>query len=63
MDELEEKLLRRDKRFLVRVALSLAVALLGGLWGLLALQEANVGGCAARGFGAVTDPSATPAAP
>lgn len=63
MDDLEEKLLRRDKRFLVRVTLSIAVALLGGLWGLLALEEANVGGCAARGFETVTSPSAAPTGP
>jgi hypothetical protein len=57
MDELEEKLRRRDRRFLLRVTLSMAVTLLGGIWGLLALEEANFGGCAARGFDALTSPA------
>jgi hypothetical protein len=58
MDELEEPLRRRDHRFLVRLGLSIAVVLLAGVWGLLALGEANVGGCAARGFDVLTAPGA-----
>jgi hypothetical protein len=54
MDELEAPLRRRDGRFILRLALTIAVALLAGAWGLLALGEADVGGCAARGFGVLT---------
>jgi hypothetical protein len=61
MDELEEQLLRRDRRFLYRLALSLVVVLLGGLWGFLKLQEADIGGCAAHGFQNLTNPEAAPA--
>jgi hypothetical protein len=58
MDELEGPLRRRDHRFIVRLALTITVVLLAGVWGLLALDEANVGGCAARGFGVLTAPGA-----
>ncbi len=63
MDELEAQLRKRDPRFLVRIVLALGVAVLAGISGLLLLSEADVGGCAARGFDAVTEPAATPAAP
>ena len=54
-DELEEGLKRRDPRFLIRLGVALAIVLLGGIWGLNELGDANVGGCVARGFGAVTE--------
>ena len=63
MDELEGPLRRRDHRFVVRLTLTIAVVLLAGAWGLLALGEADVGGCAARGFDALTAPGAEGGAP
>jgi len=61
VDDLEKELRRRDWRFLVRLGLKLAIALLAGLYFMLWLSNQNVGGCAARGFGTVTEtPTAVP---
>jgi hypothetical protein len=45
---------RRDKAFVFRVALRASVALLLGIWIFLQLTSTDVGACAARGFGTVT---------
>lgn len=45
---------KRDKAFAFRVALRATVALLLGFWIFLQLTSADVGACAARGFGTVT---------
>jgi hypothetical protein len=61
VDELEERLKRRDHRFLVRLALSVAVVLLAGTFLFLKMKETDVGGCAARGFETLTgSPAAEP---
>lgn len=49
-DPLAENLKRRDRAFLFRVALRLAVVGLLGLWLFLVMDESGVGGCAARSF-------------
>ncbi len=45
---------KRDKAFVLRLALRATVALLLGFWIFLQLTSADVGACAARGFGTVT---------
>ncbi len=57
LGELEDDvraLRRRDRAFVFRLALRVGVAILLGLWIFLAIGEADVGSCAARGFGSVT---------
>ena len=56
--ELEEDALalqKRDRAFVFRLGLRLMVALLFGVWVALTLAEADVGGCAARGFQTVSE--------
>jgi hypothetical protein len=45
---------RRDRAFVFRVVLRASVALLLGVWIFLQLTSTDVGACAARGFGTVT---------
>ena len=45
---------RRDRAFVFRVVLRASVALLLGFWIFLQLTSADVGACAAQGFGTVT---------
>jgi hypothetical protein len=45
---------RRDRAFVFRVVLRASVALLLGFWIFLQLTSTDVGDCAARGFGTVT---------
>ncbi|MDH5491650.1 MAG: hypothetical protein OEY14_06835 [Myxococcales bacterium] len=54
MDELEERLRRRDGRFLIRLLILLAIAFGVGLLAFSWLTDDRVGACAARGFGEVT---------
>ena len=60
MADLEQHAIKRDKRFLVRLAAGMIIALLAGLlvWSWLAGD--SVAGCAARSFGNVTETPATP---
>jgi hypothetical protein len=60
VDELEEGLRRRDKRFLVRVVLLVGIATLGGAWLMNRMASTDVGGCFARGFSTITETPATP---
>jgi hypothetical protein len=46
---------RRDRAFVFRVLLRGTVALLLGVWIFLQLTSTDVGACAARGFGTVTE--------
>jgi len=64
-DELEGGLKRRDGRFVWRLAMLLLIAILASIWLGGWLTQAEVGGCAARGFFDVTQPVApdTPVAP
>jgi len=57
-DELEEGLKRRDRRFILRLLMLLAITLLASVWLAGWLTQTEVGGCAARGFFDVTQPSA-----
>ena len=60
-EELVEALQRRERGFLLRLALRVAVVILFGVYVSLAFDRQGVGGCAARGFGALTgEASATP---
>ena len=61
VDELEKQLTRRDRRFIVRLALQLAIVLLAGIYGMIWLTGQDVGGCAARGFGTLTETPTEPA--
>lgn len=45
---------RRDRAFAFRIAVRATVALLLGFWIFLQLTSTDVGACAARGFGTVT---------
>ncbi|MAQ13401.1 MAG: hypothetical protein CMN30_01175 [Sandaracinus sp.] len=49
-EELIAGLRKRDKVFVLRLLLRFGVALLLGIWGVLLLDDTDVGGCAARGF-------------
>lgn len=55
LDEDARALQKRDRAFLFRLGLRLMVALLFGVWVALTLAEADVGGCAARGFETVSE--------
>jgi len=55
LDEDARALQKRDRAFLFRLGLRLLVALLFGVWVALSLAEADVGGCAARGFENVSE--------
>ncbi len=59
MDEMEEGLKKRDSRFVVRLVLSLSVALLAGVYAMLWLGQQDVGGCTAQGFDTLTDTPAS----
>ena len=60
MADLEEHAIKRDKRFLFRMIVGMIIAVVGGIlvWSWLAGEE--VAGCAARGFGNVTESNAPP---
>jgi hypothetical protein len=62
-DELTADLKRRDRGFILRLLLRLAVLLLLVVWGVNALGENKVGNCVADGFRAVTGEAAPAAAP
>ncbi|MBK8170551.1 MAG: hypothetical protein IPK60_09430 [Sandaracinaceae bacterium] len=55
MADLEEHAFKRDKRFLVRLILGLAVAAISGLWVTSHLTSDSTGSCAARTFGNLTE--------
>jgi len=48
MADLEEHAFKRDKRFIVRLVLTLAVATIGGLFVSGRLTNASTAGCAAN---------------
>jgi hypothetical protein len=48
MADLEEHAFKRDKRFVVRLVLTLLVGLIGGLWVYAHLTSARTAGCAAN---------------
>ncbi len=56
-DELETGLKRRDRRFILRLLMLLTITLLASVWLAGRLTQTEVGGCAARGFFDVTQPS------
>lgn len=58
--DLEEHAIKRDKRFVFRLVILLAIALLFGILVWSWLTGSQVAGCAARSFGTVTE---TPPAP
>lgn len=51
MADLEEHAFRRDKRFVVRLVLTLLVGLIGGLWLYGQLTSRRTAGCAADAVG------------
>lgn len=53
----------KDSKFLMRLTLRVGVAILFGFWAFLKMQEADIGGCAARAFGTVTTGEPTIVAP
>lgn len=53
--DLEQDAFRRDRRFIVRLILVLAVGTIGGVWMFAGLTGESVAGCAARAFGGVTE--------
>lgn len=55
MADLEEHAFKRDKRFLVRLILGVAIAAISGLWVSSHLTSDSTAGCAARTFGNLTD--------
>jgi hypothetical protein len=59
-DELEAGLRKRDRMFLVRLAIRFIVVALLAVWGFLMIGESNIGGCAARGFESVTEEPTEP---
>ena len=59
MADLEEHAFRRDKRFVVRLVLTLLVGLIGGLYVYAHLTSRETAGCAAD---AMTGGGASPAA-
>lgn len=56
MADLEEHALRRDRRFLVRLVVLLALGTLVGLWAFAHLTSSRFAGCAARMLGAPASP-------
>ncbi len=56
MADLEGDAIRRDRRFLWRLILVLALGTLAGLWMFAELTGERVAGCAADAFGGVTTP-------
>lgn len=56
--EQEQRIRRGDRRFVFRLVLVGAVALLLGAWVFLAMNQVEFGDCAARGFKMMTDPPA-----
>ena len=58
--DLEEHALRRDRRFLVRLGLSLGVGLIVGLFLFAKLTSEDTGTCASTMFGSVAPPENTP---
>ena len=58
-DELAAGLKRRDGRFVWRLVMRLAIAILASIWLAGWLTRSEVGGCAARGFQDVTAPPAS----
>ena len=58
MADIEEHAIKRDKKFLVRLILLLVLGIAGSLWIYTKLTSKELGSCAARSFGAVTDESA-----
>ncbi|MEM9191067.1 MAG: hypothetical protein AAGF12_17935 [Myxococcota bacterium] len=57
MADLEKHAFRRDKRFLVRLALLLAAGAVLGVVLMAALTSSDVSTCAAESFGASAAPS------
>jgi len=55
MADLEEHAIRRDKMFLVRLVLLLVLGLGASLFIYAHLTSKELGSCAARSFGAVTE--------
>lgn len=49
-DELEARVLKRDKRFVVRVVLALGAVLVVGIWAANALTSPGTSGCVANVF-------------
>lgn len=60
MADLEEHAIRRDRRFLVRLALLILVGGIASAWVLAKLTSREVGSCAATFFGAQDPKSAKP---
>lgn len=58
-DELAARLKRRDGRFVWRLLMLLAIAILASVWLAGWLTRSEVGGCAARGFQDLTAPGTT----
>jgi hypothetical protein len=56
MADLEEQALRKDRRFLVRLALVLVAGTLAGLWMFGELTSTRTRGCAAQAVGGVAEP-------
>ncbi len=54
MQDPEDVDFKRDKRFLIRMGVSLAIVLLLGVLIFAKLTDPSVGGCAARAFDSVT---------
>lgn len=53
-DPLAAGLRKRDKAFLLRIALRIGVVVLLGVWLVLSMDGSEIGSCAARGFGNLT---------
>jgi hypothetical protein len=58
MADLEKHAIKRDKRFLVRLVVLLAIATLVGMFIFSKLTSSDFGSCLAGGFGSVTEPPA-----
>jgi hypothetical protein len=56
MADLEKHAFKRDRRFLVRLVLLLAVATLAGVLLFVKMTSPEVGTCAAGTFGAASEP-------
>lgn len=54
MDPLEQRALKKDRRFIVRLLLTLAIGIVAGILLFSQLTGTGIADCAARSFGAVT---------
>jgi hypothetical protein len=59
MADLEEHAIQRDGRWLFRLAISLVLAAIGGLWIASHLTSQSTGTCAASLFGDAAPPTST----